>query len=369
MFSIKKIMEEFAEKCTACGLCVECCPIVRDTNLRDASPATVMEETLELFQRKRVGPLARARIYSCLFCNACKEACPQGLYPGLSFGAAKGILQAMGDPPPKGIAAVLPVVKEMLSQAVSSLDIDPRRVITDPEKEKGTARTILFSSCYGLIRPDALKTTLKIIERIDPTVKVFGGFDHCCGELQFMAGKPEDAERQFDRLIASLNTLAPENVVVFCPTCYMNFDHHQFDAAWSCSFITDFIAERLPGLGPLAKTDVTVTLHDPCHYVRGRRPATDSPRKILNAIPGVRIIEMENSRENALCCGAYAITGTGRPGKAFRDRRMEQAKATGADVLGLYCPGCEMVLAPEGPNHGLQILSILALLGRSLGIQ
>jgi heterodisulfide reductase subunit D len=368
MFSIKKVVEEFAEKCTACGLCVECCPIIRDTDLKDADPRTVMEETLDLFQHKRVEPLARTRIYSCLFCNTCKDACPQGLYPGLSFGAAKGILQAMGDPAPKGVAAVLPRVQEMLNQSASTLDIDPGLIITDPAQHPGACRTILFSSCFGLLRPKALKTTLKILGRIDPTVKIFGGFDYCCGELQFMAGKPEEAERQFDRLIESLNALAPENVVVFCPTCYMNFDHHQPDTPWSRSFVTDFIADRLDQLSPLKRIDASVTIHDPCHYIRGIRPGTESPRKILSAIPGIRIFEMENTREKALCCGAYAITGTGKPGKAFRDRRMAQAKSTGADVLSLYCPGCEMILAPEGENHGLEVLSILALLGRSLGI-
>ncbi len=368
MFSLKKVLEEFADKCTACGLCVECCPIVRDTELKNAAPAAVMEEILDLFQGRQVSPLARTRIYSCLFCNTCKDVCPQDLYPGLSFGAAKGLLQTMGDPVPKGVAAILPVVREILSQAESTLDIDPRQIIRNPADHKGVCRTILFSSCYGLVHPDALKTTLKILERIDPTVKIFGGFDHCCGELQFMAGKPEEAEHQFTRLIQDLNTIAPEAVVVFCPTCYMNFDHHQPEVRWSRSFITDFVADALPNLGPLNRTEMTVTIHDPCHYVRGIRPGSESPRKILNAIPGIRTIEMENARENTLCCGAYAITGTGRPGKAFRDRRLEQAKATGAEALGLYCPGCEMILRPEGPNHGIQVLSILELLGRSLGI-
>jgi hypothetical protein len=38
-------------------------------------------------------------------------------------------------------------------------------------------KTVLFSSCFGFILSDALKTAVKIIKRIDPTVKVFGGFD------------------------------------------------------------------------------------------------------------------------------------------------------------------------------------------------
>jgi Cysteine-rich domain. len=88
----------------------------------------------------------------------------------------------------------------------------------------------------------------------------------------------------------------------------------------------------------------------------------------LNTIPGIKIIEMENTRENALCCGAYAITGAGKPGFEFRDRRLKQAEDTGADILGLYCPGCQMILGAEGSNISLPVESFLTLLGKSLGI-
>jgi heterodisulfide reductase subunit D len=162
--------------------------------------------------------------------------------------------------------------------------------------------------------------------------------------------------------------LAPEQVVIFCPTCKMTFDHHHPDTDWTWTFITDFIADHLDKLAPLQEINATVTIHDPCHFVRGVTPATDSPRKILKAIPGIRLIEMENTGEDALCCGAYAIMGTGKPGFNFRDRRLRQAKETGADILSLYCPGCQMILGSEGPNIALQVESILTLLGESLGI-
>ena len=101
-------------------------------------------------------------------------------------------------------------------------------------------------------------------------------------------------------------------------------------------------------MGPFHEVEATVTIYDPCHFVRGITPGSESPRKILNTIPGIKIIEMENTRENALCCGAYAITG--------------------ADILGLYCPGCQMILGAEGSNISLPVESFLTLLGKSLGI-
>jgi len=372
MFNPREMLRHFAENCTACGLCVECCPIVANTVLRDVDSVKIMEEILDLFRDGKIGDLARTRIYSCLFCNTCTAICPQALAPGLCFGAGKMTLLELGDPIPQGVATILGAGKELLESVIPSfrglLDRPDRLIMDLGVEAQKSVKTVLFSSCWGLVEGRVLATTVKILQRIDPEIRVLGGFDSCCGELQFMAGHPEEAGRQFDRLIAGLNVLSPEKVVIFCPTCKMTFDHHHPDTAWSWMFITDFIAGHLDELGPFHEVAATVTIHDPCHFVRGITPGSESPRKILNAIPGIKIVEMENAREDALCCGAYAITGMGKPGFEFRDRRLKQAQDTGADILGLYCPGCQMILGAEGPNISLPVESILTLLGKSLRI-
>ena len=38
-------------------------------------------------------------------------------------------------------------------------------------------------------------------------------------------------------------------------------------------------------------------IYDPCHFVRGVKPGSESPREIVKAIPGIKMIEMENRRE------------------------------------------------------------------------
>jgi heterodisulfide reductase subunit D len=366
------VVQQFGNECTACGLCVECCPIIANTALKDVEPEKIMEEVIDLFRHGKIGDLARTRIYSCLFCNTCITSCSRNLSPGLSFGLAKAILQEQGDPVPKGVASILNSGKELLENSVPlfrSLLDRPERLITNINADNPkTAKTVLYASCFGLIQRNVVNTAVKILQKIDPEIVVLGGFDYCCGELQFMAGKPEDAGRQFDRLIDGLNSLSPENVVIFCPTCKMNFDHHHPDTKWSWTFITDFIAEHLADLAPFNPVKASVTVHDPCHYVRGTVPGTESPREILNAIPGINIIEMENTRENALCCGAYAITGTGKTGFIFRDRRLKQAKDTRADILSLYCPGCQMVLGADGSDQPIRVESIITLLGDSMGI-
>jgi len=72
----------------------------------------------------------------------------------------------------------------------------------------------------------------------------------------------------------------------------------------------------------------------------------EQPRKILNAVPGLSLVEMERTMDNAWCCGAG-----GGVKAAFNDfalwsarERLEEAKATGSELLLTACPFCELNL-------------------------
>jgi hypothetical protein len=102
--------------------------------------------------------------------------------------------------------------------------------------------------------------------------------------------------------------------------------------------------------------------------VRGEVPEVESPRELLRAIPGVRIVEMENSGKDALCCGGSAMAAVGKPGVDFRTQRLQEAERTGADTMAIYCPGCQSVFASVRPSLSIKVESILTLLGQSLAI-
>lgn len=370
MFDFEKEKKRFITKCTACGLCVEPCPMVPFTALKNMDSQRIIEEVLILFQHGISSQAVRDRVYSCLYCNTCKPHCPEGLIPALGFLLARKILSDINDPVPEGVSTVLNNTEEGLSKVLQFLESENKGLswlTTDTDGKKiEPCKTVFFPSCYGLIEVDVITTAMELIHRIDSTAQALGGFSHCCGEIHLISGKPQNAEAQFGKLVKGLNAFSPEKVITFCPTCYMNFDLHNPDADWSWQFITDYLADNLDKLGPLGEISSTVTVHDPCHYVRGAKPGTDSPRRILQAIPGIRIVEMKNNRDKALCCGAYGISGTGTPGLEFRENRMMQARDTGADTLGVYCPGCKLIFTPEEPDPNLDVTSIITLLAKSL---
>ena len=144
-----------------------------------------------------------------------------------------------------------------------------------------------------------------------------------------------------------------------------------------------------------------VTYHDPCHLGRRGEPGIpwkgeykrlephifapvpekpimigihgcyDPPREVLEAIPGVELVEMERTREFSWCCGAG-----GGAFEAFEDfvafssnERLEEARSTGAQALVTACPWCERSFKDvlDGDNDELKIFDVVELVNRAMG--
>jgi heterodisulfide reductase subunit D len=84
-----------------------------------------------------------------------------------------------------------------------------------------------------------------------------------------------------------------------------------------------------------------VTYHDPCHLGRASG-VYDDPRYIMEAIPGLELIEMPRNREYSRCCGAGGGLKSGYPDiqNKMAQRRIREAEETGAQELVSACPFC-----------------------------
>jgi Fe-S oxidoreductase len=116
----------------------------------------------------------------------------------------------------------------------------------------------------------------------------------------------------------------------------------------------------------------SVTYHDPCYLGRQSEPPTewhgeerqthgvmryftppkpinygtrgvfDAPRKILQAIPGLRFVEMHRIREYAYCCGGGGGVPDAHPNvaRSAAIQRMDEACSVGAETLVTACQHC-----------------------------
>jgi Fe-S oxidoreductase len=120
------------------------------------------------------------------------------------------------------------------------------------------------------------------------------------------------------------------------------------------------------------KLPMKVTYHDPCHLGRhlGDDGVYDPPRKILQSIPGIELVEMVRSRENAWCCGAGAGVSQANPEMALwtANERLKEARATGASALVTACPWCVRNFRDAVKEYGedIDILEISEIVNKAL---
>jgi Fe-S oxidoreductase len=118
------------------------------------------------------------------------------------------------------------------------------------------------------------------------------------------------------------------------------------------------------GALPLHADDLVVTYHDPCDL--GRNSGIyDAPRRVLQAIPGLTLMEMPLSHEDALCCGgggnlemvdSALVRDIGR-------RKLQLALDTGAQTVISACQQCTRTIAAtaRAEKTRLRVLDITEL--------
>ena len=93
----------------------------------------------------------------------------------------------------------------------------------------------------------------------------------------------------------------------------------------------------------LKKQDVTY--HDSC-YLGRYNGIYNSPRKSLNSMSGLNLVEMPRNKDRGFCCGA----GGGRmfleetEGTKINLERTKEALDTGAQTVASACPFCMTML-------------------------
>ncbi|MCU0294081.1 MAG: (Fe-S)-binding protein, partial [Thermoanaerobaculaceae bacterium] len=204
--------------------------------------------------------------------------------------------------------------------------------------------------CYAAYYPrgqDNARATARVLAALEVDFAILGAEEKCAGECARLVGE----KGLFD-------TLREQNAATFAKYEYASLltsDPHAYDAFRfvypsfgldrPVDHTTPFLAARLDALRPRLTRNLgyRITYHDSC--VLGRHNHMhDEPRRILEALPGVSLVEMTHNRDNTICCGGggggmwldthYKAKGQPR----LSDRRVEEAAATGADVLAVSCP-------------------------------
>jgi Fe-S oxidoreductase len=97
------------------------------------------------------------------------------------------------------------------------------------------------------------------------------------------------------------------------------------------------------------------TYHDPC-YLGRHNNIYDAPRQVIDAIPGIKRVEMTKCRDRSFCCGGGGLMLFYEPVEETRmgKLRVEMAKEAGATVIVTACPFCMVNIEDAIKTSGLE---------------
>jgi len=357
------------------------------------------------------GPRAGQAFSRCLQCMACSEACPKGVdvpaavlaarqhLPGRSTfirrlerqalalgmrrresvaraGRFLSPLRKIFPKRPSG-ARHLPL---LLPQTIAGRRL-PRIASkgiheTRPEVCEAQAplqgEVVLFTGCFfGLVDPAPAQAAIKALTINGFTVHLPRS-QGCCGAPALYSGHPDLALEALERNLGALvrqNQDGPLPVLTLCATCGNmlqnsgrklaaadeRLGHKIAGLSQRIRDCCDFLAAQ-PGLRIGEKLPSRVTIHDPCHLIRGMH-VRDSVRTLLRAVPGLDLVEAST---RTTCCGGGGISGFKHPDQSERigRERVQDLLDTHAQMVAAACPGCLLQLRDQLSRRGGRMRAI-----------
>jgi glycolate oxidase len=334
--------------CLMCGFCRAGCPVYRETGVesKNARGRVILAYNL-LTGRVSPSPELVEKFYTCTMCMNCKITCPAGVRVGDIVEAARKKLVEAGYLP-----GVHKTLLENITEFGNPFQEPPEKrtdVYPSTYKEK-SADTLVFFGCVTSYQDvQVIPSTMDLLDRAGIDYATMGNEEHCCGYLAYLAGS--DKFQEFIKgNVERFSKFNPQRIVTTCAGCYKTFKelypkHSDFKV--EVSHIVEYL-DQLVASGKLRfqkPFDKKVIYHDPCDLGR-HMSIYEPPRRILQAIPGLTLLEFKENRTLAKCCGG----GGGL--KAFENdlsgdiayRRASDAAGLGAEIVVSACPSCKSSL-------------------------
>jgi Fe-S oxidoreductase len=328
-------------------------------------------------------------IWSCTTCGSCVEQCPVDIehldhimdmrrYQVLmeaSFPSEAGLMlrniENQGDPWGLGSSHRL--------DWTGGMDIDVP-VVGDTIPDD--AEYLYWVGCAGALDERARRTVqavARLLARAGVGFAILGPKESCTGDPARRIGNEYLYQTQAQTNIETLKSVGAKKIVASCPHCFNTIGREypalggDFEVIHHSQLLERLVQEGK--LRPQEPVDATVTYHDPC-YLGRHNEVYDQPRSVLEAVPGLRTVEMHRHRRTGFCCGAGGarMWMEERIGKRINVERTDEALGTGADVISTACPYCMIMLddATKGrqsegkAREEVRVLDVAQVLEQSL---
>jgi Fe-S oxidoreductase len=240
---------------------------------------------------------------------------------------------------------------------------------------------LLYIGCVGSYDERAkriAKAVGNLLAHAGISFGILGGRETCDGNEVKALGEMGLFQFLAEQNISLFKELGIKRVITLDPHAFNAFkqDYPGLGGEFEVYHYTQILAPALESKKiPLNDYQATVTFHDPC-YLGRHNGEYEAPRKILHAIPGLEVMEMDQSRGNAFCCGGGGgnfFTDILGGGEESPNRiRARQAHDSGADIVAVACPQCAKMLDDamkmEELDDKLEVVDVAEIVTRAMDL-
>ncbi|MCD6138667.1 MAG: (Fe-S)-binding protein [Deltaproteobacteria bacterium] len=402
-------------KCIRCGQCMSVCPVYQ-TTFHETDVARGKLALLEAVERGALKSSARLKeiLSRCLLCGACADICASqvqttrliqqgrhsmfesaalvppgrlliksiraGNLPGKAVLKGGALLQALlcrKIPETSGLHLRFPLSFFTDRATIPGVAWTPFTKAFHREEKKGNEKLRIgfFVGCgANYLFTEAAWALVRILRLAGHTV-IVPEDQVCCGLPAYVAGDTETARDLARKNIEVFDSQKLDVIVTVCASCGSHlmrlgtlFEddpafHDRADRLAARHMdATAFLVEKLhfdehlknyySSAERSAPPPVRVVYHDPCHLRIGQG-VTEPPRKLLEATPGVKLLEAPHPGR---CCGHggdFNLTHFDLSMEIL-ERRMMDFQAVEPNAIVTGCTGCLLQFTEGVSRHGLE---------------
>ena len=327
-------------------------------------------------------------VWACTTCRACEEQCPVMIsYVDKIVGMRRELVMNEGEFPPEWQGAFTGMEVNANPWNLSQMDrLAWAEGLNVPVlADRPDAQVLYWVGCAASYDDRAKKTAravVKLLKAAKVDFAVLGTEECCTGDPARRAGNEFLFQAMAEQNVETLERyqVAEKTVLTACPHCFnaLKNEYPQFGGNYRVVHHTDYLLQlvREGKLRPTQPVQATVAYHDSC-YLGRYNDVYEAPRKLLEGIEGVRLVEVPYwNRNKGLCCGAGGAQMFKEEEKGelrVNERRTDQLLSTGCDTVASACPFC-MTMLTDGlksreKEDEVAQLDVAEVLARACGLE
>ncbi|GIP26087.1 hypothetical protein J23TS9_12170 [Paenibacillus sp. J23TS9] len=299
--------------------------------------------------------MTEEEIWSCTTCRNCEDQCPVGNeHVDKIIDLRRHLVLMEGSVPAEGQRALQNIERQSNPWGLNRNDranwsgeVEGIKVPT--VKDNPTFEYLFFvgsMGSYDLRSRKISRAFARLLNESGVNYAILGNEEKNSGDTPRRMGNEMLFQQLCMENIEIFEKYGVQKIVTACPHTFNTFknEYPEFglegvEVFHHTQLLDQFIREGR--LVPKNEVKERITYHDSCYLGRYNN-VYDQPRNVLKAIPGVELVEMKRTRENAMCCGAGGgmMWMEETSGKRVNLARTEQALEVNPSIISSACPYC-----------------------------